>query len=233
MDLKAQSPDLDTIRNRVTELKTRLGSLQMEIRDYNQQMEQKVNLLMQILQTSSTPQGAMQLQQQLARMQPPQMPNMMNSRPNSYGMDAASGMGNSFPTPLASTHTDFLGRRDSLLASLGHQSTMGGGGLSGLAGLPGLGMSGLGAGGLGGLGGSLGSLGGFGGLGGLGAVGQKNGTDGGVGGVAGLQHLLEAAQRYQTEDTKGDANGHEGRAAKRFCTEASQLGSARSEETRA
>eukprot|EP00966_Prymnesium_polylepis_P052878 1224769-Prymnesium_polylepis.1 len=47
------SADLDTIRNRVTELKTRLGSLQMEIRDYNVQMEQKVGLLMQILQTTS------------------------------------------------------------------------------------------------------------------------------------------------------------------------------------
>ena len=30
-------------------------SLQTEIRDYNQQMEQKVNLLMHILQTSSAP----------------------------------------------------------------------------------------------------------------------------------------------------------------------------------
>ncbi|KAL3911727.1 MAG: hypothetical protein SGPRY_008586, partial [Prymnesium sp.] len=63
------SPDLEAIRSRVTELKTRLGSLQLEIRDYNQQMEQKVNLLMQILQTSSTPHGATQLQQQIARMQ--------------------------------------------------------------------------------------------------------------------------------------------------------------------
>lgn len=63
------NPDLDAIRNRVAELKTRLGSLQAEIRDYNQQMEQKVNLLMQILQASSTPRGATQLQQQIARMQ--------------------------------------------------------------------------------------------------------------------------------------------------------------------
>ena len=44
--------DLDTIRGRVGELKNRLGSLQTEIRDYNHQMEQKVNLLMHILQTS-------------------------------------------------------------------------------------------------------------------------------------------------------------------------------------
>merc|ERR1719398_587598 len=58
------NPDLDTIRSRVTELKTRLGSLQTEIRDYNQQMEQKVNLLMHILQTSVPPgPGAPQQQQ--------------------------------------------------------------------------------------------------------------------------------------------------------------------------
>lgn len=238
MDLsKQQSPDLDTIRNRVTELKTRLGSLQMEIRDYNQQMEQKVNLLMQILQTSSSPQGAMQMQQQLSRMGQAHI-SMGGQQHQSYGMDQHSG---GFSNSLSSAHgADFFGRRDALLASLGqhgHHSGMGGNGISSYSGLPGLGMSGLGAGGLGGLGGALGgglgSLGGFGGLAGLGAGGQKS-ADGGVGGVAGLQHLLEAAQRYQTEDTKIDANGHEqGRAAKRFCSDASQLSSARSEEARA
>jgi hypothetical protein len=65
----AGSGDLDNIRNRVTELKTRLGSLQAEIRDYNQQMEQKVNILMHVLQTSSAPSANSQLQQQLMMLQ--------------------------------------------------------------------------------------------------------------------------------------------------------------------
>uniref|UniRef100_A0A7S4N0M2 HSF-type DNA-binding domain-containing protein n=1 Tax=Prymnesium polylepis TaxID=72548 RepID=A0A7S4N0M2_9EUKA len=238
------SADLDTIRNRVTELKTRLGSLQMEIRDYNVQMEQKVGLLMQILQTTSPGAGASQLQQQIARMQMNMGGNGSQSTPpSSFGMEhSAGGLGNSYSQP----HGD-LGRRDSLLASLGHQHGMGGmggsipglGNLSGIGGMSGLGggnsLSGLGGvlgsgmgGGLGaGMGGfgGMGGLGGFGGMGGLGAVGQKNG--GADGGVAGLQHLLEAAQRYHTEDT-ADTNGRGGseRAAKRFCTESNSSAAA-------
>ena len=94
------------------------------------------------------------------------------------------------------------------------------GGISGLGGVLGGGMSGFGG---------MGGLGGLGGMAGLGGVGQKNaaGTDGG------LQHLLEAAQRYQVEDTS-NGNGRDrddgaARAAKRFCAEPA----ARAEEARA
>merc|ERR1712070_515174 len=55
-------PDIDTIRNRVGELKSRLGALQNEVRDYNAQMEHKVDLLMQILQNSASPGPSLSLQ---------------------------------------------------------------------------------------------------------------------------------------------------------------------------
>ena len=71
MGADGKSPqDLETIRGRVSELKTRLSTLQSEIRDYNQQMEQKVNILMHILQTSAAPASSTQpLSQQLALTQ--------------------------------------------------------------------------------------------------------------------------------------------------------------------
>ena len=76
-----------------------------------------------------------------------------------------------------------------------------------------LGGAGLGAmGALGGMGGVLGGLGGAAGKAALGAGGDD---------VAGLQHLLEAAQRQQTEEggNKSGAGGIAGGepAAKRFC----------------
>mmetsp|Transcript_1549 Transcript_1549/g.2681 ORF Transcript_1549/g.2681 Transcript_1549/m.2681 type:complete len:392 (+) Transcript_1549:77-1252(+) len=231
-----QSPDLDAIRSRVTELKTRLGSLQMEIRDYNQQMEQKVNLLLQILQTSSSPQGASQLQQQIARMQMSMPGGSHGQRQpslNSY-MDQHSSNQQLSATP----HNDYLGRRESLLASIGHMRGLGGSGNGSMTGLGmhgNLNMSGLGGGGglgalnglvpgtvNGGVGNLSSVIAGLGGMGAGGGTGQNNvSTDGGV---AGLQHLLEAAQRYQTEDSVDAA-----RAAKRFCPESA----ARSEEAHA
>jgi hypothetical protein len=85
---EAKTPqDLDTIRGRVSELKSRLSTLQTEIRDYNQQMEQKVNILMHILQTSTAPATASstQLQQQLSLAQPaPSTSAMAPSQPMSH-----------------------------------------------------------------------------------------------------------------------------------------------------
>mmetsp|Transcript_47498 Transcript_47498/g.117611 ORF Transcript_47498/g.117611 Transcript_47498/m.117611 type:complete len:117 (-) Transcript_47498:318-668(-) len=105
--------------------------------------------------------------------------------------------------------------RDLLFAFNQRSSASQGGGLGALNGLvPGTVNGGVG---------NLSSvIAGLGGMGAGGGTGQNNvSTDGGV---AGLQHLLEAAQRYQTEDSVDAA-----RAAKRFCPESA----ARSEEAHA
>jgi len=188
------NPDLDTIRSRVTELKTRLGSLQSEIRDYNQQMEQKVNLLMHILQTSAPPGGG-QAGNRLQAPAPAVAPVGNGSGVGAaHGAAGAAGLPSSQGPASSAAATgmsnDLMGRRESLLASLGQQSALNGAGLGSLGGAmgslgaAGLGVSGLGATGLGaaGLGGGLGaSLGG--GLGaGIGAL-------CGLGGTAGLGSL--------------------------------------------
>jgi len=246
-DLQRYNPDLDTICGRVTELKTRLGSLQTEIRDYNQQMEQKVNLLMHILQTSSTPGPVgnnMMGGQGVPRVptggssavpsshMPPTSQAASNAPPGQNGSAQQSAAG------ASSSPADMIGRRDALLASLGQQSLAGGlglglgpslgGNLGGLGGLGGLGNVGVG-GGVGGLMGqpSLGGLGlGNGMLGnlglGAGGLGSLNGALKGATDAAGLQHLLEAAQQQSTEEAPAnggdrDRGGDEQGRMKRFC----------------
>ena len=213
--------DLDTIRGRVGELKNRLGSLQTEIRDYNHQMEQKVNLLMHILQTSGgggggggAPGGA------------PAAPGLLPlPAPAAGGAAAAGAAGSLAPQPpvpssapaaaggtSAAMAGDFLGRRDALLgpqpAGAGLAGGLGGG-LGGIGGLAG-GIGGVGAGFGAGL---MGGLSGFGGLTNLSnPAGAKGAADGASG--PGLQHLLEAAQRAGG----GDGGAGAGQpAAKRFC----------------
>ena len=257
--------------------------LQTEIRDYNQQMEHKVSLLMHILQTSSTPGASSQLSAVLPRLQgapgqanAPQTSIQSQSRESQQGglqrqqlagnsstFVGGTNLGSHGLPPTSSTNsmssTDLLGRRDSLLTSIGQNPSLSNvGGTSGLTNLSGVGSS---LGGMGalvgsglagslssGLTGGLGSLNGFGGglgggfgglnsgmggagglssligqstlgpgagLGGLGSVNgltmsnfvglgslagaQKSSLTGGDN-VAGLQHLLEAAQRQQTEE---------------------------------
>jgi len=134
-------PEIDAIKNRVGELKNRLGSLQSEIRDYNTQMEHKVNLLMQILQSSAPQQNAMQLQQAMLSQQRNGGDNRGQSAAY-HGNPAGLGMG-----PGAAS-MDMLSRREDLFHQYGGH---GGGGMAGLGGL----SSSLG---LGGLGGSLGGV---------------------------------------------------------------------------
>ena len=209
--------DLDTIRGRVGELKNRLGSLQTEIRDYNHQMEQKVNLLMHILQTSGgtggggAPGGA--------PAAPGLRPRRRRGAPRARARRARSRRSRrcrrrrrrrrgarrrrwrGFPRPP---------RRAARPQPAGAGLAGGlGGGLGGIGGLAG-GIGGVGAGFGAGL---MGGLSGFGGLTNLSnPAGAKGAADGASG--PGLQHLLEAAQRAGG----GDGGAGAGQpAAKRFC----------------
>jgi len=177
----AGAPDMDSIKNRVGELKNRLGSLQAEIRDYNSQMEHKVNLLMQILQSSAPSTNPM--------VQPPMItpqqrtPHGMHPPAAAPYLRAPSGLGMMPGGGAASM--DLLNRRDDLFKHFGGQTGPIGGLGGGMANLGGLGSS-LGLGGLSGM--NAASLMGLHGM-------QKPGE------VAGLQHLLEAAQRTQTDES--------------------------------
>lgn len=163
-------PDVEIIRSRVSELKTRLGLLQSEIRDYNAQIEHKVNLLMQILQSNTPAQTALQLQ--TAMLQDPRNAGGQHHK----SADKSGGSGS----------IDMQGG--------------GGGGSSLLGGVgePHLGLGGLNAsfnplgfgGGMGGIDSSL--IGSLSSLSGVYADGLRD--------VPGLQSLLAAAQRSQTEE---------------------------------
>jgi len=227
--------DLDTIRGRVSELKSRLSTLQSEIRDYNQQMEQKVNILMHILQTSAAPASStQQLSQQLSLTQ--QQPSAAASQ-QGMGANGAGGLSAGLLHQLGSGAGAGLGggaasaaNTANLLQQARKDALMGMQQPSGLNGMVGMGGLGMGAG----LGGMVGGLGGLGG----GAQVAKNMENGSCvaglqNGVAGLQHLLEAAQRYSVDDgAQGDpaaqlqaANQQHQQMppAKRICVEAPQM----------
>mmetsp|Transcript_20500 Transcript_20500/g.48647 ORF Transcript_20500/g.48647 Transcript_20500/m.48647 type:complete len:267 (+) Transcript_20500:571-1371(+) len=227
--------DLDTIRGRVSELKSRLSTLQSEIRDYNQQMEQKVNILMHILQTSAAPASStQQLSQQLSMTQ--QQPSAAASQ-QGMGANGAGGLSAGLLHQLGSGAGAGLGggaasaaNTANLLQQARKDALMGMQQPSGLNGMVGMGGLGMGAG----LGGMVGGLGGLGG----GAQVAKNMENGSCvaglqNGVAGLQHLLEAAQRYSVDDgAQGDpaaqlqaANQQHQQMppAKRICVEAPQM----------
>jgi hypothetical protein len=177
------APDMDSVKNRVGELKNRLGSLQAEIRDYNAQMEHKVNLLMQILQSSAPSPGALMQPSMLTQSR---AAHSMHSSAAAPYLGAPSGLGMVHGAGAASM--DLL-RRDDIFKQFGGQAGSLGGLGGGMAGLGGLSSS-LGLGGL------AGSLGGVNAASLMGLPGmQKPGE-----GVAGLQHLLEAAQRTQGEE---------------------------------
>lgn len=186
--------DTDSIKTRVSELKSRLGSLQSEIREYNTQMEHKVNLLMHILQSPATaPSTALQLQQ--AMLAPPRKAGAPSPPLPGGGTLTATAAPSALTAslPPGGLTGGLLGARDDLFHQLGGQVGLGLGSLGGGLGLGTLGSSlGL-AGGLGGVNaaslmGSLGSLP-------PGSLGKSGDAQ------AGLAHLLEAAQRTQTEDT--------------------------------
>lgn len=222
--------DLDTIRGRVSELKSRLSTLQSEIRDYNQQMEQKVNILMHILQTSAAPTSStQQVSQQLSLTQQPSaapasQPGLASHSAGglSPGLlhQLGSGASASGGALNAASTASLLqqARKDALM---GMQQPSALNGMVGMGGLGmGAGLSGMGAGLAGGLVGGLGGLAG-------GAQVPKNMENG----VAGLQHLLEAAQRYHGDDgTQGGDAAAQLQAAnqqlppsKRICVEAPQM----------
>ena len=121
-------------------------SAQTEIRDYNQQMEQKVNILMHILQTSTapTPANSTQLQQQLSLAQPaPSASAMTASQPmppagmltNCSSGSGAAGLSTGLLNQLSNNSSGAGGacvtgnsanlmlqaRKDALLGSLGQQ----------------------------------------------------------------------------------------------------------------
>ena len=200
MGADGKSPqDLDTIRGRVSELKTRLSTLQSEIRDYNQQMEQKVNILMHILQTSAAPASSTQpLSQQLALTQ--QQPSTVGNGAGGLSTGLLQQLGTGAGTGLGGGAANLANslqqaRKDALM---GMQQPSG---LNGMVGMAGLGMGA-------GLGGMVGGLAGLTG----GAQVAKNMENGSCvaglqNGVAGLQHLLEAAQRYSHDDGAQGAQG--------------------------
>jgi hypothetical protein len=174
------APDMDSVKNRVGELKNRLGSLQAEIRDYNSQMEHKVNLLMQILQNSAASPSALMQPSMLTQ---PRAAHSMHSPAAASYLGASAGLGMAHGAGAME-----LFRRDDLFKQFGgHAGSLGGlgGGMAGLGGL----SSSLGLGGL------AGSLGGVNAASLMGLPGMQK-----PGEVAGLQHLLEAAQRTQGED---------------------------------
>ena len=234
--------DIDSIRNRVGDLKNRLGSLQTEIRDYNQQMDHKVNLLLQVLQSSGTNLPGLPLLQQAQQQGQGQAGPYQGVPP----LVAAQPVGNQ-PASVTLMGGRCGGSADSLLGSLGDSAglgqisnlgglsagnfgAMGGGGLVGtLSTLGALGKVAQSGDGLQGIpGGALAGSGLIGNLSNLGALADQQkvpGTDGG------LQHLLEAAQRYQSEDSGGvkpPVEGAEGAAppAKRLCSDTFQQRSA-------
>lgn len=177
------APDMDSVKNRVGELKNRLGSLQAEIRDYNSQMEHKVNLLMQILQSSAPSPSALMQPSMLTQSR---AAHSMHSPAAAPYLGAPSGLGMVHGVGAASM--DLLSRRDDLFKQFGGQAGSLGGLGGGMANLGGLSSS-LGLGGL------AGSMGGVNAASLMGLPGmQKSGE------VAGLQHLLEAAQRTQGEE---------------------------------
>lgn len=227
--------DLDTIRGRVSELKSRLSTLQSEIRDYNQQMEQKVNILMHILQTSAAPASStQQLSQQLSLTQ--QHPSAAAASQQGMGGNA-NGVGGVGGLSAGLLHQLGSGgavggaaSTANLLQQARKDALMGMQQPSGLNGMGSMGGLGMGAG----LGGMVGGLGGLVG----GAQVPKNMENGSCvaglqNGVAGLQHLLEAAQRYSVDDgAQGDAAAQLQAAnqqhqqlppAKRICVEAPQM----------
>jgi len=123
--------DLDTIRGRVSELKGRLSTLQTEIRDYNQQMEQKVNILMHILQTSTAPASSGQLPNQLT-LPATSTSGVPASQAGGLGNGGLlGGAGNATSTANLLQQT----RKDALMASIGQPA-----GLNGMMGVGGLGM---------------------------------------------------------------------------------------------
>ena len=200
MAADGKSPqDLDTIRGRVSELKNRLSTLQSEIRDYNQQMEQKVNILMHILQTSAAPASSTQpLAPSLALTQ--QQPSTAGSQPG-MGANGAGGLSTGLLQQLGTGAGAGLGGGAANLANSLQQARkdalMGMQQPAGLNGMVGMGGLGMGAG----LGGMVSGLAGLAG----GAQVAKNMENGSCvaglqNGVAGLQHLLEAAQRYSHDD---------------------------------
>eukprot|EP00900_Chrysochromulina_parva_P008720 jgi/Chrpa1/1784/Chrysochromulina_OHIO_Genome00008676-RA len=238
-------PEIDMIRARVTELKAHLGGLQSEIREYNQQMEHKVGLLMHVLtQDAGSNNGAARIHSSshdsLRLGSSSAAPHSTDPYASSQTLSSLSSR---FPT--GNLGSEYHSRREALLSSLGQQQPTHGGlsrgalGLGGLGG--GLGSSGLGGalggalggGGLGsGLGGGLGGgcgagLGGAGmGAGGLGgsrtpwgfgswAAAQKGLLGGAEHDVAGLQHLLEAAQRQQHQEGGQDGSSGDKEGGKR------------------
>merc|ERR1712087_330512 len=226
VEMDKVSPDMDCIRTRVSELKSKLGALQSEIREYNSQMEHKVNMLMQLpgttmasghpsMQLQSQSLGQMQtgthlLQQaqhqqhqqlQLDQKGSGQQPGQ-TSMPCHQMQPGTNGQGHN--SAMAAS-IDLMNRRDALFASLGEQAGLSSG-LSNVSSIAGLGLSGLGGGisSIGGVNGGLAS-----GL--MGSLGGLSGLTNGVSKsdeVAGLKHLLEAAQRYHTaEDSSKQADG--------------------------
>jgi len=200
MGADGKSPqDLETIRGRVSELKTRLSTLQSEIRDYNQQMEQKVNILMHILQTSAAPASSTQpLSQQLAltQQQPSTVGNGAGGLSTGLLQQLGTGAGTGLGGGAANLATSLQQARKDALMGMQPPS-----GLNGMVGMAGLGMGA-------GLGGMVGGLAGLTG----GAQVAKNMENGSCvaglqNGVAGLQHLLEAAQRYSHDDGAQGAQG--------------------------
>ena len=91
---------------------------QTEIRDYNQQMEQKVNILMHILQTSTAPAttSSTQLQQQLSLTQP---------APSTSTMAASQPMSHAGMLPNCSNGCGSAGLSTGLLNQLSNNSAMG------------------------------------------------------------------------------------------------------------
>ena len=231
MSAPVDNPDLETIHTRVSFLKSRLGSLQTEIREYNQQMDHKVSLLMHILQTSAVPpQGASNLGLNLHRSQGNTAPPPASSRDSSSLasrqpdasnlLSGAPFLGNG---SLSSSASSVGGRRDSLLGSFGQTSLSGLYGMGLLGGTGGMGGSqngglanlmgsnagaSMGAFGHGNLmGGHAGGLmGNFVGLGAL--AGKGNAALGGVDTPGNLQQLLEVAQHQlrQNDDISGGDN---------------------------
>ena len=108
-------PDIDWMRSRVGELKTRLGSLQTEIRDYNSQMEYKVDQLIQVIQCNAPAETSLQLQQSLLQL----------------GGGARGGTGEKKDTmPMLavspSTSVDGLGQNGSIFGSMDFGNSFGG-----------------------------------------------------------------------------------------------------------
>jgi len=194
--LKA-APDMETIRSRVGELKSRLGSLQNEIREYNTQMEHKVNVLMQILQASTPAQAGLPMPpQSMPHLQQPQQPQQPLP-PNAMNQPSYCASQPMQSQSMLPHHHPLLQQQQQLLQQAQQQHAQ-----PGMCGPLGLQQMGAGAGSPsaaaidnlfrgGGRDSLFGSLGdqsflGAGGLNGLGGLGGLGGFCGGMGGAAGM-----------------------------------------------